>query len=1096
MERVPDNIVLDRFAHFVATDQWNVESNENIIKHIYPDRRELSSLFVYKVENDGLIVSGEGYKQLYKRPLFGEIIPKAFQNEKKEAKVGDSFGPSWTTFWFELNVQVPPQWKGLDVHLLWNSDSEALLFDKNGKILQGLNGGDGWDKREEFFIDADLLDADGRATFYIEMACNAMFGNGWNGQINPPDPNRYFTLKKAEIALFDRLAFDLMYDFKIVMECAKEFDSKRQRAREAIITGNDMLKCFDPYDRDSWQRARDIAAKFLGKKNGDTCHNIVSVGHCHIDIAWLWPYSETRRKAGRSWANQLRFIDMYPQYKFVQSQAQLFEWVKEDYPELFERIKQKAKEGRFIPIGGSYVECDGVLPSGESFCRQFLYGQRFFKEEFGEYCTEFSLPDSFGYSAALPQIMRLSKIDSFITQKLSWNLFNKFPNSSFLWEGIDGSSVFAHFPPADTYNASLSVKEILFNEENFKDKEVSQHSLCLFGHGDGGGGPVLDHMERAQRLYDVQGLPKIIQEKPKYFFDRLKEENRGHKLKAWRGELYLELHRGTFTSQAAVKKGNRKCELLLREAELYSALASRLTGFEYPRNELTKLWKTVLLNQFHDVLPGSSIELAYADARQLHAQVLEEAGKIRESALVALNQQQLETNSEEKEKVVTVWNSLPWERKEVIELDVVDNLTDDKAYTQKTSNGKCLAIVQVPSTGYKTVTLQELVVASAASTESMVSLQQKNNSFVLSNQFIEVTVNEYTATVDIVDLQTKRKVVQDGNRFVMYNDKCLFWDAWDIEVMHNERELPIKGYYEGSVSVTVLESGPLRCSLQVSFPISETSSLSQVISLSCVSPRLEFNTQVDWHEKHKCLKVKVPSRIFSDYVTYDHQFGFIRRSILKNTSWDVARFEVSSQKYMCISEYGNGVAVMNDCKYGCSATQNGDLFLTLLRAPKAPDANCDMGHHQFTFAIHPYVGSSFQDGRIIQSAYELNQPCNVCVYDRSLPKSSSEKVAAVENEESLISISCEQILCETLKMSEDSEQHLVLRMHECYGAHAPQSVLSIKSPQAPREVVTTNILEDADEERYQLRFTHADNRINIQVPPLKPFQIQTIKIKY
>ena len=431
-----------------------------------------------------MIEEGVGYTQLFKRPLFNDVVGNGlFEKEKKESKVGDSFGPSWATFWFEINFQVPKEWIGKEVHFLWNSNSEALLFDKNGVVLQGLNGGEGWDRREEFYIDQKLIDQDGSLKFYIELACNEMFGNGFGGQINPPDPNRYFKLKKAEIALFDRLAFDLMYDFKIVMECAKELDSKRHRSREALITGNEMLKVFDPNDRDSWQEARYIAAKFLGKKNGDSTHNIISVGHCHIDVAWLWPYAETRRKAGRSWANQLKFMEQNPNFQFMQSQAQLYDWVKEDYPELFERIKARAKEGKFIHVGGSWVETDGVLPSGESFCRQFLYGQRFFKEEFGSYCTEFSLPDSFGYSAAFPQILRLSKIDSFITQKLSWNLFNKFPNSTFVWEGLDGSNVFTHFPPADTYNASLQVKELLFTEENFKDKEISSYSLCLYGHG-------------------------------------------------------------------------------------------------------------------------------------------------------------------------------------------------------------------------------------------------------------------------------------------------------------------------------------------------------------------------------------------------------------------------------------------------------------------------------------------------------------------------------------------------------------------------------------------------------------------------------------
>jgi len=482
--------------------------------------------------------------------------------------------------------------------------------------------------------------------------------------------------------------------------------------------------------------------------------------------------------------------------------------------------------------------------------------------------------------------------------------------------------------------------------------------------------------------------------------------------------------------------------------------------------------------------------MAYEDARQLHRQVLKEASEIKSKALDVISKKNQQVQEGEKEKVVTVWNSLPWERKEVVEVDA-DNLGE--VLTQKSWDGKALAIVELPSVGYKTVALQEVLVASAKSTESIVSVQKHGDNFVLRNQFIEATVDSYTATVNIVDVQTKRKLVQDGNRLTLYNDKPLFWDAWDIEIHHREKELKIKGYCEGSVQVDIIENGPLRCSLKVTVPISDTSSMSQIISLTCLSSRLDFNTQVEWNEYHKCLKVKFPTNIFSDFVTYDHQFGFIRRTNLQNTSWDVAKFEVSAHKYCVISEYGSGVAVMQDCKYGHSSTQDGTLNITLLRSPKAPDEHCDIGSHSFTYAVMPYNASTFQDARVIQSAYELNQPCNTLIYERAIPKTGDAQIP-VESEESLLSVSVDNVLCETLKLSEDSNDHMVLRLHEFYGAHTSNFSITINTPKAPTAVTQTNILEDEDIFKY--RFNHSESKLVIEMHPLKPFQLNTIKIKF
>lgn len=488
---------------------------------------------------------------------------------------------------------IPKEWKGQIVHFLWDSNSEALLW-QNGVPLQAFTGGNGDDRRVEFEVTKSATGEE-RISFYIEMACNGMFGTGDGGMINPPDPNRYFTLSTASFCVFDRLAFDLWMDLTILFEMAKDLPPESTRARQASWAMNEMINIFRHEKRETWLEARKISQNFFNEKNGDGQHNIIAVGHCHIDIAWLWPYDETKRKAARSFATQIRYMDMYPDYKFVQSSALLYSWMKELYPKLYTKIKEKVKSGQFIIVGGSWIEQCGILGGGESHIRQFLLGQKFFKEEFGIHCTEFWLPDSFGYHCQLPQIMSGCKIDSFLTQKLSWNFFNKFPHSTFLWEGLDGSKIFAHFPPGDTYNDSVKVDSLLKSISNFKDKDRSKHSMMLYGHGDGGGGPTIEMCERIERCKNCDGLPKIIQKDPKTFFDTVKKEHKEKPLLVWSGELYMEGHRGTYTSQGSTKRGNRKGEFLLRDVEILSIIAFKLRGRGYPSNTLDQLWKLLLM---------------------------------------------------------------------------------------------------------------------------------------------------------------------------------------------------------------------------------------------------------------------------------------------------------------------------------------------------------------------------------------------------------------------------------------------------------------------------------------------------------------------
>ena len=577
------SIYVERVEKFHTTKSW---TDVNIRSCLYGDTQAPEILEVFSVPGLERMSLREATKK-------GKFTP---------CKLGDKFGPSWSTHFFRCKFVVPKAWKG-EVHFLWDANCEACIY-IDGEPIQGFLGGNGDDRRAEFILTKHVKGGE-VFDFFVELAANGMFGNGAAGLINHVDANRYFSLDKCEIAIFNRDAWDLLWDFNVIADMAKFLPEQDPRSSQALYAANAIQNCVWTDDPSTIAKGREIAAGFLKETNGPQYFSLSAIGHSHIDTAWLWPYAETRRKVVRSWATQLRLIEEYPWYKFGASQAQQYEWLKQDQPKLYNRLKDAVGKGSFVPIGGTWVEMDCNLPSGESFCRQFLYGQRYFKSEFGSYCSEFWLPDTFGYSAQLPQIIKASGIDYFLTQKLSWNNINKFPHHTFIWEGLDGSEVLTHFPPADTYTSYANVKDVTYSVTNFKDKERSDKAMLVFGMGDGGGGPQMEMLERIQRMKNLKGLPKVQAETPTQFFKKIERDSQDKPLLKWKGELYFELHRGTYTSQAKTKKGNRKSEFLLREVELWSIAAQK--DLSYPKQELDRLWKLTLLNQFHDVLPGSSI---------------------------------------------------------------------------------------------------------------------------------------------------------------------------------------------------------------------------------------------------------------------------------------------------------------------------------------------------------------------------------------------------------------------------------------------------------------------------------------------------------
>ncbi|KAI8866498.1 hypothetical protein GQ42DRAFT_139750, partial [Ramicandelaber brevisporus] len=494
-----------------------------------------------------------------KRIPFVEAVKGKF----RDTQPGEWFGPSWSTHWFHIKMTVPKDWVGDEVWFRFDAGNEGLIYSKEGKALQGLTGSGGSDRRVDYIL---TRKSRGGESFelYVEMACNGISGIGRGAFIMPPDPNRSYYINTLELLVPYAPAWELNYDFEIIKQIALELESNNPRANQALVAANQVCNLFDHTSpeamRASVLKCLEVTRAFFKfGHNGPAQHRITAIGNCHIDSCWLWPFDETKRKVARSWSTQALLMDTYSDFKFAASQAQQFEWLLAGYPDVFAALQERHKRGQFIPIGGTWVEMDANMPSGESFARQFLFGQRFFEKHFGERCQVFWLPDTFGYSAQLPQLVRLADMKYFFTQKLSWNNINKFPHTTFYWAALDGSKVLTHMAPSETYGAECNVSELLMSVRNHHDILFTNESLLLYGNGDGGGGPTPEFIEKYNRLKNIEGLPTVEQGHPNDFYARV-ERDSGDKLMTWKGELYFELHRGTYTSQAAVKRGNRLCE--------------------------------------------------------------------------------------------------------------------------------------------------------------------------------------------------------------------------------------------------------------------------------------------------------------------------------------------------------------------------------------------------------------------------------------------------------------------------------------------------------------------------------------------------------
>nr|XP_044620271.1 alpha-mannosidase 2C1 isoform X2 [Equus asinus] len=900
--------------------------------------------------------------------LTPERLPyqEAVQQDFRPAQVGDSFGPTWWTCWFRVELTIPEAWVGQEVHLRWESDGEGLVW-RDGEPVQGLTK-EG--EKTSYVLTDRLGEGDPRSmTLYVEVACNGLLGAGKGTMIAAPDPEKMFQVSRAELAVFHQDVHKLLVDLELLLGMAKGLGEDNQRSFQALYTANQIVNVCDPAQPETFPVAQALASKFFGQRGGESQHTIHAMGHCHIDTAWLWPFKETVRKCARSWVTAVQLMEQNPEFIFVCSQAQQLEWVKSHYPGLHAQLQEFTCRGQFVPVGGTWVEMDGNLPSGEAMVRQFLQGQNFFLQEFGKMCSEFWLPDTFGYSAQLPQIMRSCGIRHFLTQKLSWNLVNSFPHHTFFWEGLDGSRVLAHFPPGDSYGMQGSVEEVLKTVTKNQDKGRTNHSAFLFGFGDGGGGPTQTMVDRLKRLRNTDGLPRVQLSSPGQLFSALESDS--GQLCTWVGELFLELHNGTYTTHAQIKKGNRECERILHDVELLSSLAlARSAHFLYPAAQLQDLWRLLLLNQFHDVVTGSCIQLVAEEAVCHYEDIRSHGNTLLSAAAAALGA------GEPGPKGLLIVNTLPWKRTEVLALP-------------RPGGAHSLALVTVPSMGYAPApaptSLQPLLPQ-----QPVFVVQETDGSVTLDNGIIRVRLDPTGCLTSLVLVASGRK--------------------------------PVLGQ-AGTLAVGT--EGGVRGSAWFLLQISANSRLSQEVVLDVGCPYVRFHTEVHWHEAHKFLKVEFPARVRSPQATYEVQFGHLQRPTHYNTSWDWARFEVWAHRWMDLSEHGFGLALLNDSKYGASV-RGSVLSLSLLRAPKAPDATADMGRHEFTYALMPHEGS-FQDAGVIRAAYSVNFPLLV------LPTPGPAPAAAW----SAFSVSSPAVVLETVKQAETSPQGrtLVLRLYEAHGSH-------------------------------------------------------------
>ncbi|MFT4164453.1 MAG: glycoside hydrolase family 38 C-terminal domain-containing protein [Microlunatus sp.] len=937
---------------------------------------------------------------------FDEAVAAAYE----PVEIGSRWGRAWSTLWLRIQGDVPAEWQDvpgtrveIDIDLGFTGgpgfNAEGLAWRPDGSIVKAISPDNRW-----LPIDAVQDDAGG-IDFYLEAAANPDVGASMAaGAFRPTllgdkataGDEPLYELRAVDVTLLDVEVYELLRDIWTLRGLMGQLSTGDARRYEILHALSRMVDVVDPADVAGTVAAgRAQLAEVLTSPAAASAHRMVAVGHAHIDSAWLWPLRETVRKVARTWSNVADLADRHPDFVFACSSAQQYKWMKQHYPALFERIRGLVARGQFAPVGGMWVESDTNMPGGEAMARQFVAGKQFFLDEFGVETEEVWLPDSFGYSAALPQIVAASASRWFLTQKISWNQVNRMPHHTFRWEGIDGTQVFTHFPPADTYNSIVSGEELARASRQYAEKGAANLSLLPYGHGDGGGGPTREMIAAAHRTANLDGSPRVELSSPRDFFSRAEAEYANAPV--WRGEMYLELHRGTLTSQLKTKQGNRRNEHLLREAELYAATAAVRTGYEYPYQRLAELWELLLLHQFHDILPGSSIAWVHHDAERNHAAITAGATAIIEEALTALTGAGAES---------ILVNAAPHDR-----------------------GG-------VPALG--AAVSAEL----AAATPTTVS--RDGDQVVLDNQLVRVVIDGRGRLTSLIDHATGREALdpeQPSNVLRLHRDEPANWDAWDIDEYYRRTVLELDevdslnvSESHGTATVTTTRRTPAG------------SVIEQRIVLSPGAEAVRIEHDIDWHEQQKLLKLGFGFDVHADEAAAETQFGHLFRPTHTNTSWEEAKFETCAHRFVWVGEPGYGVAVTNDSTYGFGAHRHTrddrgtttTVDLSLIRAPLYPDPEADQGEHTLTVSVRP--GASIGD--TVEEGYRTNL--------------SVRTVQGGQGFAPLVSVDNPAVVVESVKLANDRSGDVIVRLYESRGARAAARVQLGDRASA---VVATDLLE-------------------------------------
>lgn len=973
-------------------------------------------------------------------------------------------------FWFSSNYTVSENFAGRPLYLEIKTQIDEPNDMSNPQFL--------------VFIDDEPTQGADMNHREILISENAQVGRSFR-----IDLQAYTGTLHAELSLFGRIVqidseiLKLYYDLNVPLCIAEKLESgssAKLPLELALEKAADLLDLRIPYSEPFYASIRKTEQYLQKAIYEDLAHSskvIAScIGHTHIDVAWLWTVSQTKEKVARSFSTVLKLMEEYPEYKFMSSQPQLYTFLKERYPELYEKVKQRICEGRWEPEGGMWVEADCNLPSGESLVRQFLYGKRFFKKEFGKESRILWLPDVFGYSAALPQIMKKCGIQYFMTTKIAWNEFNQFPYDTFWWTGIDGTPIFTHLVTTKevdeekgsfftTYNGMLHPAALMGGWDRYQQKELNNDILVCYGYGDGGGGPTREMLETGRRMAKgIAGAPKVRQKFAGSYFDGLFEKLRENpEVPKWVGELYLEYHRGTYTSMARNKRGNRESEFALMNLEFLSVWAEQY-GIAYPRKEIDEMWRTVLLDQFHDILPGSAVKEVYDVTREEYKAIREKTASLIRERLDAI----ASASGAGKDRIA-IFNTLSFERSDKVILENIPQTvtalmdTDEISYpVQKTENGNLIAWVgRIPSKGEKIFRMMEGKVEASP--------------FILNDHSIEtpfyrVQMDSSGFFTSLFDKRFGREILlpgTKGNVLRVFEDKPREFDNWNIDIYYARKSWTA----DDVTKAEWVENGPVRAAFLTERRYCN-SLIRQKVSFYAHSPRIDFETYVEWKEHQQLLKVEFPIDVNANEATYEIQFGNLTRPTHSNTSWDMAKFEVCGHKWADLSDGGYGVSLLNDCKYGYSI-QNQIMSLSLIKSGIDPNPTADQEKHYFTYAILPH-GGDWKDANTVQHAYMLNVPV--------LSNCPKNKLEYLIDDGSLFSINARNVVLETVKKAENS-RGTVIRLYEFENRRTKVTVTVFKKFSS---IVECDLLEN------NIRIAAmGENKFSFTI---NPYEIKTFRI--